>query len=45
MFWRNILSVSSVLKRKPNKKPAEVCSKLSSFGMLFAPEDGGNMFL
>jgi hypothetical protein len=45
MFRRNILSESSGLKGKPNKKPTEVCSKLSLFGMLFVPEDGGDMFL
>jgi hypothetical protein len=46
MFRRNILSLSSGLKRKKlSKKPTEVCSKLSSFGIVFDPEDGGDMFL
>jgi hypothetical protein len=39
------MSLSSGLKRKPSKKPVEVCSKLSLFGIVFDPEDGGDMFL
>jgi hypothetical protein len=45
MFQRNILSHSSGLKRKPSKKPAEVCSKLNLFGIIFDPEDGGCIFI
>jgi hypothetical protein len=39
---------SSGSKNKPSKKPAEAAGKLSSlddflFGLIFNPEDGGNM--
>jgi hypothetical protein len=36
-----------VLKSKPSKKSAELCPLPAGlfFGLLFNPEDGGNIFL
>jgi hypothetical protein len=43
-FQRNISPPSSVLKSKPNKKPAR-CRQQTLFGLLFSPVDGGDNFL
>jgi hypothetical protein len=51
MFRRNISSLSSGSKSKPRKKPAEAELSLQPnsanylHGLLFYPEDGGDMFL
>jgi hypothetical protein len=54
MFWKHIPSLSSELKSKQNKKPAEASSARLSLpsasasfllSSLFDPEDGGDVFL
>jgi hypothetical protein len=42
MFQKNILLPPSGSKSKPSKKPAR--SKQQAVGLLFDPEDGGNIF-
>jgi hypothetical protein len=41
---RNLLSPSSGLKSKPNKKMVEAGDNLILLALLFCPEDGGYIF-